>query len=364
MKISNRALYNQLVKDLESSTEKMFKLNSQISSGKRVTTPSDDPMGLANVLVYRTELNAFGQFKKSIDYSKGWLSRTDSILQDMNDLMGRANELAVQVSSATTTAQTRQGAAEEIKQIRDMVMAYANEKYGNKYLFGGTMTQSTPFLAADVANWQDDVSTIGTTPAAPSDGDRYISTADNHIYQYDAAATSWVDQGAPSAGAAVVVSDQNEMYVFSDGQWKALYQGNDSSISMPIGKGESVQTNIPGGDLFTNPTGNIFMTLMKLEKAMRNNDQSGIRAEISNIESSNVVISLKLAKVGATVNRLDHTQSVIERSKVDVTERVSNIEDLDYSEAITSLQNQQTIYQATLKSASMITSLSLVDYIT
>jgi flagellin-like hook-associated protein FlgL len=42
---------------------------------------------------------------------------------------------------------------------------------------------------------------------------------------------------------------------------------------------------------------------------------------------------------------------------------VSDIEDLDYAEAITALQNQQTIYQATLKSASMITGLSLVDYI-
>jgi flagellar hook-associated protein 3 FlgL len=67
--------------------------------------------------------------------------------------------------------------------------------------------------------------------------------------------------------------------------------------------------------------------------------------------------------VGAIANKLDNTKSILETSRVDTTEMVSNIEDLDYAEAITSLQNQQTIYEAALKSASMITGLSLVDYI-
>src|SRR5512136_1056839 len=110
MKISNRLLYSQIVKDIDQVTEKMYKFNSQISSGKRIETPSDDPLGMANVLVYRTELNTFDQFKKTIDYSKGWLSRMDSILQDMDDLLGRASELAVQESSATASPETRDGA--------------------------------------------------------------------------------------------------------------------------------------------------------------------------------------------------------------------------------------------------------------
>ncbi|HPS93251.1 MAG TPA: hypothetical protein PK600_02160, partial [Deltaproteobacteria bacterium] len=122
MKITNRLLYSELVKDLNSNTEKLFKLNNQISSGKRINAPSDDPLGLASVLGYRTELNAFAQFQKAINYSDGWLSRTDSILQDMDDLLGRASELAVQQSSGTATAQTREGAAEEIRQIREMIL--------------------------------------------------------------------------------------------------------------------------------------------------------------------------------------------------------------------------------------------------
>ena len=105
------------------------------------------------------------------------------------------------------------------------------------------------------------------------------------------------------------------------------------------------------------------MTLLRLERALRGNDVAGIRAELTEIGKSSVILNNNLALIGANVNKLEHTKTVIDRSTVDIKESISNIEDLDYAEAITSLQNQQTIYQATLKSASMITGLSLVDYI-
>jgi flagellar hook-associated protein 3 FlgL len=161
----------------------------------------------------------------------------------------------------------------------------------------------------------------------------------------------------------VTVKDQNEMYVYTGGEWKTVYQGNDSGFSVQIGAGQSAQTNIPGSEIFSNSTGNIMTTLMKLEKALKNNDQSGISAEISDLDNSSTVVSNALSKIGGTVNRLDTTKTRLESDSTNTTERVSNIEDLDYAQGITDLQNQQTIYQATLKSASMITSLSLVDFI-
>ncbi|MCK7510052.1 MAG: hypothetical protein MZV70_42465 [Desulfobacterales bacterium] len=118
------------------------------------------------MLIYRTELNAFTQYKKSIDYADGWLNRMDSILQDTDDLLARASELAVQAASATATAQTRSGAAEEVEEIRSMILANANAKFGNKYIFGGTMTQNPPFLWVDARQWGEDVSTMSATPPA------------------------------------------------------------------------------------------------------------------------------------------------------------------------------------------------------
>jgi flagellar hook-associated protein 3 FlgL len=332
MKITNRMLYDQVNRDISQNTEILFKLNAQISSAKRINKPSDDPLGLASVLTYRSELNSFTQYGRSIDYSTGWLNRMDSILQDTDDLLGRATELAIQQASSIATAATRTGAAEEVKQLREEVLSNANAKSGNKYLFSGTMTQTQPYLAVDVSMWQGVVSTLPPASTTPE-------------------------------GTSVMDQNTNTMYVLNNGEWKNIYQGNDSTFSVQIGRGTTAQTNIPGSDVFTNQQGNVYMTLLNLEKALRDNDSAGIRTALTDINTSATVISNNLAKVGAIVNKLDHTKTVLNRSTVDTKSSVSDIEDLDYAEAITALQNQQIIYQATLKSASMITGMSLVDYI-
>ncbi len=369
MRVSNRFLYDQLVKDLGKSTEKLFRLNSQISSGKRIDKPSEDPLGLSRVLINRTELNAFEQYQRSIDLANGWLARTDSIVNDVDNLLGRASEIAVQMASSTSDASARLGEAQEIKEIREMILGHANSKYGNKYIFGGTMTQEAPFLSAPVTDWQDDVGTMAADNAgavanlggAASAGDRYINTTDGNIYEYDGAA--WQISTAAGEGTSAVVQSENELYVYHDGRWSTQYAGNDDTFSVKIGKTDTAEINVPGSQLFRSSSGDVLMTLMKLEKALRNNDVQRIKDSLPELENSSKNLMNKLAKVGAVVNRLEHTKSVLQLAVVDNKKTTSDIEDLDYADALTSLQNQQTIYQATLKSASMITSMSLVDYI-
>ncbi len=362
MRVSNRFLYYQLIKDIDSNTEKLFKLNNQISSGKRIERPSDDPVGMANVLIYRSDLNAFGQFSRSIDMANGWLSRTDAILQDVDNLLGRALELATSQASASATADTRNGAADEVAEIKNQLISLANSKYGNKFMFGGTQTQQSPFL--NVTSLDNDVATISSSaPGSPSNGERYINTTDKHIYEYNG--STWQDMGIPDNGTGVVVTDQDKLYVYdsSSNDWIEEYKGNQGALSVKIGKTDTIKINLTGDSLFRDPQGDVVMTLLNLEKALRNNDADAIRTQMDKIHDSEQVILNNLATVGARVNRLDHTKSVLAKAEADTTERVSDIEDLDYADAITSLQNQQTIYQATLKSASMITQLSLADYI-
>jgi len=366
MRISNRFLYYQLVKDLGANSEKLFRLNSQISSAKKLDKPSEDPLGLAKVLVNRSELSAFGQFQKSITQASGWLTRTESIASSSDDLLTRASELATQMASSTQNAATRAGAAEEIKGLREELLGLANSRYGNKYLFGGTMTQTPPFLNADAALMQDGVDTVAADAAgaaanlggAAAAGDRYINTTDGNIYQYDGAA--WQVSAAAAEGISAAVGD--DIRVYADGRWSSIYGGNSASFSVQIGKNDTVEINLPGDELFMNPSGSAIGTLMKLEKAMRDNDQQGIQDLLGDIEDASVVLNNKLAKVGAVMNRLDTTTSVIRQAAVENQAVTSEIEDLDYADAITRLQNQQTIYQAALQSASMITGMSLVDY--
>jgi len=272
----------------------MLKLNKQLSSAKRINKPSEDPVGMASVLVSRTELKAFEQFSRSIVYGRGWLKNTDTTLQELDSLLARASELATSQSSNTATADTRAGTAEEVREIYEHILGLANSKYGNKYMFGGTKTQTAPF---------EDVGGV------------------------------------------------------------AQYNGNDDTFSVKIGKTDTVQISLPGSEVFTNPSGNVFTALSNLEQALRNNDQSAIRDSLTDIKAAALVISNNLASIGARENRLDYTETRLLTAKTNTKEQMSEIEDLDYAEALLFLQNQQIIYQATLKSASMITSMSLVDFI-
>jgi len=363
MRVSNRMLYSQLVNSMNSNTEKLLDLNNKASSGRRITRPGDDPVAMANVLIYRSELSSFDQYKTSIDRAKGFLTRSDSVLDSVNEQLNRAIELATQQSSSTSTADTRLGAAQEIKQIRETITGLANSKYGDKYIFGGTNTQNPPFQSFDVTNIKADVSQISAAaPATPSSGTRYIDTDDGHIYQYDGA--TWQDQGAPSAGTAVKNTADGKYYVYNTtGGWQTHYQGNDDTFGIKISKTDEVTANIPGSAIFQNSSGDVFQTLINLEQSLRNNDQEGIAAALPQIHNCGKVVNNNIALIGSRANRLTYISTVTTRSTTDTKASLSDLEDVDYAKVLTDLKNQETIYQASLMSAAMISQMSLADYI-
>lgn len=363
MRVSNRMLYGQIVNSLNNSTEKMLKLNNQLSSGKRITRPGDDPVSMASVLIYRSEISGFDQSAKSIERTTNFLKRSESVLGSVDEQLARAVELATQQGSATASADTRLGAAEELRQILETVTGLANSKYGNKYIFGGTNTQTDPFQNLSASKLAADVGQVSATaPAVGASGARYLNTTDNTIYQSDGA--SWVSQGVPVEGTAVKNTADGQYYVYSSANgWQPHYQGNSDSFGIKISKTDTVEANIPGDRAFLNSAGNVFETLIELERALRNNDQSAIQAALPDLEDASVVINNNLAVIGARINRLEYVDTVNDSATVDTKATKSALEDVDYAEALTDLTNQETIYQAALKSASLITQMSLADYI-
>lgn len=363
MRVSNRMLYSQLVDSMNSNTEKLLDLNNKASSGKRITRPGDDPVAMANVLIYRSELSSFDQYQKSISRAKGFMDRTESVLASVNEQLDAAISQATQMGTATQNAATRLGAAEAVRQIRETITGLANAKYGDKYIFGGTSTQTPPFQNFDVTKLQADVNQISATPpGAPATGARYIDTDDNHIYQYDG--TAWQDQGAPATGMAAKNAADGKLYVYnSTTGWTTHYQGNSDSFNIKISKTDEVTANLPGDSVFQNSMGDVFQSLIDLEKSLRANDQTGIQATLSQLNSASKVVNNNITLLGARENRLEYLANVTKRSTTDTKASLSDLEDLDYAKALTDLQNQQIIYQASLKSAAMITKMSLADYI-
>ncbi|MES2614174.1 MAG: flagellar hook-associated protein FlgL [Bdellovibrionota bacterium] len=114
------------------------------SSGRKIKKISDDPTSTVKVLRNRAALTNIDQFKKTIEFGKEFLTRTEDTLSSIYDSLTRAKELAIQQGSTTYDQPDRSAVAAEIKQIMLHVTRLGNARYGDKYIFGGFQTSNPP----------------------------------------------------------------------------------------------------------------------------------------------------------------------------------------------------------------------------
>ncbi|SDN33692.1 flagellar hook-associated protein 3 FlgL [Desulfonauticus submarinus] len=146
-----------------------------------------------------------------------------------------------------------------------------------------------------------------------------------------------------------------------------------AKIEVEISASEKVQINHVGKDIFggiyqnevvfSGAGKNVFETVGKLVGFLETNNQSGIQEALENLNDSLNHISNQLASIGARENRLEVAGNILSGLSINEKERLSKIEDADVAELMTQLANQQIIYEAVLKSSSMIMRMSLVNYI-
>lgn len=116
-----------------------------ISSGKRITKPSDDPLGMGKVLDHRKTVYSIEQYQKNIAHATSWLQHTDMTLGTVDTLLIRAKVLAEYQATETATQNTRENAAEEIESIYDQMLQLANTKFRGSHIFAGHQTAASPF---------------------------------------------------------------------------------------------------------------------------------------------------------------------------------------------------------------------------
>lgn len=155
-----------------------------------------------------------------------------------------------------------------------------------------------------------------------------------------------------------------------------IIRPNRAAIDVEIAPDQTVQLNQVGKDIFGGlyqgevvfesegeQAKNLFETVGELVGYLETNNQEGTQNSLENLSAVGENISNFLAQVGARENRLDVSSSVLEGLELTETERLSNVEDVDMAEIMTELTKQQIIYEAVLKSSSMIMRMTLVDFI-
>ncbi|HPT26146.1 MAG TPA: hypothetical protein PLZ95_06970 [Bryobacteraceae bacterium] len=158
---------------LRSINDRIARAQREVSTGKRVATPSDDPDSISALLQVRAELGRVTQAKTNLSRVQTEVDTAESMLQSAVTLFDRVRSLGATAASGTSTAVTREGIADELKSIIERFAGLSNTEVDGRYIFSGDTDQS-PAYAVDFDTqtppWGTYLGTTSTRQAAHPTG--------------------------------------------------------------------------------------------------------------------------------------------------------------------------------------------------
>lgn len=148
MRVTSQMIMDTTLRSIQQNQERIETLQSQLTSGSRITRPSDDPIGAARALNLEDSIAQSQQFQRNIDQAKSWLDTTDSTLDAVTQSIQRLRELGVQAANDTLSTTERSAIQSEVTQLQQHVLDLSHSKYGAYYLFSGTATSAPGYTSA------------------------------------------------------------------------------------------------------------------------------------------------------------------------------------------------------------------------
>lgn len=384
------------IETLQKRQVQLAESQERLTSGKRVDKASDDPAAAARAeRALAGEMRA-GTSQRAVDASRTAMSLSETAMGDAVELLQQAREAMVASGNASYSDQERKGLAEKLTAIRQQLLSVANRTDGaGTYLFGGQGASTQPFVdAAGGVQYQgisgERRTEMGTDLPLTVDGDGIFMTArtGNGVFQTSAAAGvtgAWIDNGQVSDPSALTGSTYTLQFSVAAGvtTYAVLQDGLPTAITAaPYTSGQDIAVDgmtfrISGspasGDSFTvQPSASSLSVFDALDRAIgelsttgRSTAQiaQGTTDALRDIDQSMSQLQGARAVAGEMLVRIDSETGRLADQKLANQEQRSLAEDLDMTEAISKFQNQQTGYDAALKSYSMVQRLSLFQYL-
>ncbi|WP_206810926.1 flagellar hook-associated protein FlgL [Paradesulfitobacterium ferrireducens] len=304
MRITNNMLSRNLLRNLEAAKGRMDELQNQMSTGHRISRPSDDPVGIENALRLKTNIAMVNQWSNNASEALGNMNTTDSIMGEMTSMLQRVRELAVQGANDTTPPDARKGIAQEVRQLAEQLRVVANTKIGTKYIFAGTKTDQEP-MPTPSSSWQGNFDPVN------------------------------------------------------------FQVGNNVTVNITV-DGQDLFTNETGGTvngqgIFANSS--YSGVLDDLSNALETNDTVAIGATLDDIDSNIDKVQQLRAGLGARINRMNAIRDQLDATTYNLEKNLSDIQDADMAKAIVDFKNQENVFRSALAVGAQIIQPSLVDFL-
>ncbi|HMV39190.1 MAG TPA: flagellar hook-associated protein FlgL [Plasticicumulans sp.] len=403
IRISTSYTQEQGVQYMRDAQKRVVDTQAELATGKRISSPSDDPVGAARLIDLHHQIDSTARFQTNIAMATGRLATSDSILDEAGQLTQRARELVVQANNAPLADSDRVSIAQELRQIRGQLLEHANSKDGNgDYLYAGYKTQTTPFIETTGGQvvYQGDSGQrlLGIAPTrsvAVSDaGDSVFMNirAGNGVFATTA--------DAGNSGSAVIEpGDLLDPTAFEHHRFQIDFQSStdftitDLSEVPPTGPGpvqtlpadgriefNGISVKLTGapanGDRFEvapAPYQDAFTTLDKVITALetpvaatgaaRTKFAQTMADAMQNLDQMHSNFLDTRTQIGARLNGLETQESANSEFSLRMQSIANDIEGLDYAEASSRLAAYTLTLQAAQQSYVKIQNLNLFNYL-
>ncbi|GGF91525.1 flagellar hook-associated protein FlgL [Paenibacillus abyssi] len=309
LRVTQTMMNTQLLRNVSNNLGRMNNLQNQLSTGRRINAPSDDPVGLTFAMRYRSEISANDQYIRNVDSAISSLDYTDMTLGQAGNVLHRARELMVQGANGVNPQEGYNAIKLEIEELYNQLVEIGNSKFNGKYVFNGEQTETPPY------------SKLGLS-----------------------------DAGSPKAYNAATDPGQ---------------------IKYELAPGMVMAVNMTGNQIFGNPVAddtdqnsdNVFQVLNNVVQALASGNNQKVSELIGKVDSRlNTILEMR-AEIGARTNRVELVKGRLEDITVNLTSIQSKTEDADMAQVITNLKMEENVYQASLSAGAKLISPSLVDFL-
>jgi flagellar hook-associated protein 3 FlgL len=303
MRVTMSMLSERIRSNLMASSDQLLRAQNVVTTGKRISTPSDDPIGTGKSLSLRSALASIEQYSRNTDIAQGQLSVTSAALDSVVGSVQQLRTLAISAASPAITTEARVSLAAQIEQIGKTLANTGNTLHMGKYIFSGSLSNTQPIIE----------NVAGSPP---------------YLYQGDSNRLN-IRIGPGSLVQAGVTGD----VVFNMGGVSA-----------------------PGAP-------DVFTMIRDLRDAVLAGDVAAMSGEISDIDANlGNAISIR-SQVGETLRRLDLNSDALADSKINTSELLSRNEDADMAEALVALRVRENVYQAAISTAGRLLDITLADFL-
>lgn len=306
MKISTAFLFDRATDRMVGLQNRLATTQAQLATGKQILAPSDAPDQAAATQRLRGEVERQESHFRALQGAMRRFDAEETALRSASGILVRIKELALQAANDTLSTSDRRALAGEMQALRDQLLSAGNSRDdGGNFLFSGTRVN---------------------TPA-------FREEADGRV----------------------------------------VYQGDQTQTRVPAGVERTVQYTRSGTDVFVRvvrqegtPAAEgvgFFDAIDQLIAGVEQSDPSAMQRGIGEMDTLHDGVTLALARTGADQSVVDSQTQVLEETTLRLKSTLSEIEDLDYTEAITRMNKQMMALEAAMSSFSKISGLNLFDYV-